>query len=63
VDDLRPDLGRDRGKIPLASGCSIVVGDLPSQREMAPGFMRGLQLVVTARRPKTRASFPSALKA
>jgi predicted enzyme related to lactoylglutathione lyase len=31
---------------PPGSGCSIVFGDLPSQREMAPGSMRGLQLVV-----------------
>jgi predicted enzyme related to lactoylglutathione lyase len=31
---------------PRGSGCSIVVGDLPSQREMAPGSIRGLQLVV-----------------
>lgn len=31
---------------PHGSGCSIVVGTLPSQREMAPGSMRGLQLVV-----------------
>lgn len=31
---------------PQGSGCSIVVGDLPSQREMAPGSIRGLQLVV-----------------
>ncbi|MFC6355993.1 VOC family protein [Luethyella okanaganae] len=31
---------------PRGSGCSIVVGDLPSQSEMAPGSMRGLQLVV-----------------
>lgn len=31
---------------PTGSGCSIVVGTLPSQREMAPGSMRGLQLVV-----------------
>ena len=31
---------------PSGSGCSIVVGDLPSQSEMAPGSMRGLQLVV-----------------
>ena len=31
---------------PPGSGCSIVVGDLPAQREMAPGSMRGLQLVV-----------------
>jgi predicted enzyme related to lactoylglutathione lyase len=31
---------------PRGSGCSIVVGDLPAQRDMAPGSMRGLQLVV-----------------
>ncbi|HET7139076.1 MAG TPA: VOC family protein [Arthrobacter sp.] len=31
---------------PPGSGCSIVIGDLPAQREMAPGSMRGLQLVV-----------------
>ncbi|WP_426564616.1 VOC family protein [Angustibacter sp. McL0619] len=31
---------------PAGSGCSIVIGDLPSQDEMAPGSMRGLQLVV-----------------
>ena len=32
---------------PSGSGCSIVVGDLPAQREMEPGSMRGLQLVVS----------------
>ena len=32
---------------PRGSGCSIVLGDLPSQREMAPGSIRGLQLVVS----------------
>ena len=32
---------------PHGSGCSIVVGNLPSQREMTPGSMRGLQLVVS----------------
>ncbi len=32
---------------PRGSGCSIVFGDLPSQREMEPGSMRGLQLVVS----------------
>jgi len=32
---------------PRGSGCSIVVGDLPSQSQMAPGSMRGLQLVVS----------------
>src|SRR4051794_41203618 len=31
---------------PPGSGCSIVIGDLPAQREMAPGSMKGLQLVV-----------------
>jgi catechol 2,3-dioxygenase-like lactoylglutathione lyase family enzyme len=31
---------------PPGSGCSIVIGDLPSQTEMEPGSMRGLQLVV-----------------
>ncbi len=31
---------------PQGSRCSIVLGDLPAQREMAPGSMRGLQLVV-----------------
>ena len=31
---------------PPGSGCSIVIGDLPSQNQMAPGSMRGLQLVV-----------------
>jgi len=31
---------------PRGSGCSIVFGDLPSQREMAPGSLKGLQLVV-----------------
>lgn len=31
---------------PPGSGCSIVLGDLPAHCEMAPGSMRGLQLVV-----------------
>jgi predicted enzyme related to lactoylglutathione lyase len=31
---------------PRGSGCSIVVGDLPSQNQMAPGSLHGLQLVV-----------------
>jgi catechol 2,3-dioxygenase-like lactoylglutathione lyase family enzyme len=31
---------------PRGSGCSIVFGDLPSQRQMEPGSMKGLQLVV-----------------
>ena len=31
---------------PTGSGCSIVFGDLPSQRQMAPGSLKSLQLVV-----------------
>ena len=31
---------------PPGSGCSIVIGDLPGQTDMAPGSLRGLQLVV-----------------
>jgi predicted enzyme related to lactoylglutathione lyase len=31
---------------PVGSGCSIVIGDLPAQNEMAPGSIRGLQLCV-----------------
>ena len=31
---------------PPGSGCSIVFGDLPAQRAMTPGSMKGLQLVV-----------------
>jgi catechol 2,3-dioxygenase-like lactoylglutathione lyase family enzyme len=31
---------------PRGSGCSIVVGSLPMQNEMAPGSLKGLQLVV-----------------
>jgi catechol 2,3-dioxygenase-like lactoylglutathione lyase family enzyme len=32
---------------PPGSGCSIVVGDLPSQNQMTPGSLHGLQLVVS----------------
>ncbi|AJT41052.1 VOC family protein [Psychromicrobium lacuslunae] len=32
---------------PPGSGCSIVIGDLPAQNEMAPGSLRGVQLVVS----------------
>ena len=32
---------------PRGSGCSIVIGSLPSQQEMAPGSLKGLQLVVS----------------
>jgi catechol 2,3-dioxygenase-like lactoylglutathione lyase family enzyme len=38
---------------PRGSGCSIVVGNLPSQNEMAPGSMRGLQLCVADARAAT----------
>ena len=31
---------------PPGSGCSIVFGDLPSQNAMAPGSLKGVQLVV-----------------
>jgi len=31
---------------PRGSGCSIVFGDLPAQREMQPGSIKGLQLCV-----------------
>jgi catechol 2,3-dioxygenase-like lactoylglutathione lyase family enzyme len=31
---------------PPGSGCSIVFGDLPAQRQMEPGSMKSLQLVV-----------------
>ena len=31
---------------PEGSGCSIVMGDLPPQKQMAPGSMRSLQLCV-----------------
>jgi catechol 2,3-dioxygenase-like lactoylglutathione lyase family enzyme len=32
---------------PRGSGCSIVIGDLPSQQAMEPGSLRGVQLVVS----------------
>jgi catechol 2,3-dioxygenase-like lactoylglutathione lyase family enzyme len=32
---------------PPGSGCSIVFGDLPPHKEMAPGSMKSLQLVVS----------------
>jgi predicted enzyme related to lactoylglutathione lyase len=31
---------------PRGSGCSIVIGNLPSQNEMAPGSLKNLQLCV-----------------
>jgi predicted enzyme related to lactoylglutathione lyase len=44
--DTRTDQMHVAQLTPRGSGCSIVVGDLPAQREMAPGSLRGLQLVV-----------------
>ncbi|PJJ63373.1 VOC family protein [Compostimonas suwonensis] len=32
---------------PRGSGCSIVIGTLPAQNEMAPGSLKGTQLVVS----------------
>lgn len=32
---------------PPGSGCSIVIGDLPSMHRMEPGSLHGLQLVVS----------------
>src|SRR5579871_3163091 len=32
---------------PPGSGCSIVFGDLPAQRQMPPGSMKAIQLVVS----------------
>jgi predicted enzyme related to lactoylglutathione lyase len=32
---------------PRGSGCSIVIGNLPSQTAMAPGSLQGVQLVVS----------------
>jgi catechol 2,3-dioxygenase-like lactoylglutathione lyase family enzyme len=48
---------------PRGSGCSIVFGDLPPQREMAPGSLRGLQLVVADARPPPRSCSTAAWSA
>jgi predicted enzyme related to lactoylglutathione lyase len=45
--DTRTDQMHVVQMTPRGSGCSIVFGDLPSQRAMEPGSMRGLQLVVS----------------
>ena len=45
--DTRTDQMHVVQMTPPGSGCSIVFGDLPAQREMPPGSMRGLQLVVS----------------
>ncbi|WP_157008173.1 VOC family protein [Agromyces laixinhei] len=48
--DLDHDTENERMHVaqltPRGSGCSIVIGSLPSQNEMAPGSLRGVQLVV-----------------
>jgi predicted enzyme related to lactoylglutathione lyase len=44
--DTRNDQMHFAQLTPRGSGCSIVIGNLPAQQEMAPGSMRGLQLVV-----------------
>ena len=44
--DTRTDQMRLAQLTPRGSGCSIVMGDLPSLRAMAPGSLHGLQLVV-----------------
>jgi predicted enzyme related to lactoylglutathione lyase len=44
--DTRTEQMRVAQLTPPGSGCSVVVGDLPSQNEMTPGSMRGLQLCV-----------------
>jgi catechol 2,3-dioxygenase-like lactoylglutathione lyase family enzyme len=44
--DTRTEQMRVAQLTPPGSGCSVVVGDLPSQTEMDAGSMRGLQLVV-----------------
>ena len=44
--DTRTDEMHIAQLTPRGSGCSIVIGSLPSQREMAPGSLKGLQLVV-----------------
>lgn len=45
--DTRTPAHRFAQLTPPGSGCSIVVGDLPGARDMAPGSLRGLQLVVS----------------
>jgi predicted enzyme related to lactoylglutathione lyase len=50
---------------PRGSGCSIVFGDLPTQREMAPGSIKGLQLCVAdaaARATSSRVGASSAAR-
>ena len=44
--DTRTDQMHVAQLTPRGSGCSIVLGDGPGMTEMAPGSMKGLQLVV-----------------
>jgi catechol 2,3-dioxygenase-like lactoylglutathione lyase family enzyme len=44
--DTRNEMMHVAQLTPPGSGCSIVIGDLPAQRAMQPGSMKGLQLVV-----------------
>jgi len=44
--DTRTELMHVAQLTPRGSGCSIVIGDLPAQRAMAPGSLHGIQLVV-----------------
>ena len=44
--DTKTDDVRFAQLTPRGSGCSIVVGDLPGMREMPPGSLKGVQLVV-----------------
>ena len=44
--DTRTDEMHIAQLTPRGSGCSIVIGSLPSQNEMAPGSLKGMQLVV-----------------
>jgi len=44
--DTRTDEMHIAQLTPRGSGCSIVVGSLPSQQQMSPGSLKGTQLVV-----------------
>jgi len=45
--DTRNDQMHVAQLTPPGSGCSIVIGDLPSQNQMEPGSLKALQLVVS----------------
>jgi predicted enzyme related to lactoylglutathione lyase len=44
--ETRTDDGSFAQLTPRGSGCSIVVGNLPGMQAMAPGSLKGVQLVV-----------------